>query len=393
MSCGQAHKIPILLNVRFFQGKTGTSSACEKSFSLWYPVVRFVALMNVVHNFARSNECGNMEKLVNDLENAIWSKSGGKSAQSGSSCGEEDTKHLSSRATAVLGQTVCYIVSAVILHEGRVLMMKEAKKSCRGTWYLPAGRVEKNESLEEAVIREVLEETGLSFQPISIICVDSQGTSWFRFTFVGFITGGKLKTLEEQDKESMEAGWFSTQEVFTSLLLRARDICPLINAGVKWYETKQENPICRLLPVKKAHNHIVVRLLVVKRQESDNNKSIFCLLLDKAASDNNSHPCFPHKVVDIGYGSNVNNVINGLIKDFDSHIQYKAHGYINVEHSGKPRGVADGLCITFLVEVFLPVEQGILKGKYHWFEVEDKSLADKIWGLIDANGCVEIMEY
>ncbi|KAL9965770.1 hypothetical protein ACROYT_G029614 [Oculina patagonica] len=300
-----------------------------------------------------------MEKLVNDLENAIWSKSGGKSAQSESSCGEEDAKQLSSRAPAVLGQTVCYIASAVVLHEGRVLMMKEAKKSCRGTWYLPAGRVEKNESLEEGVIREVLEETGLSFQPISIICVDSQGSSWFRFTFVGFITGGKLKTLEEQDKESMEAGWFATQEVFTSLLLRARDICPLINAAVKWYETKQENPICRLLPVKKAHSHIVVRLLVVN----------------------------------MGYGSNVNDVIHGLIRDFDSHIQYKTHGYINIEHSGKPHGVADGLCVTFLVEVFLPVEQGILKGKYHWFEVEEKSLADKIWGLIDANGCAEIMEY
>lgn len=334
-----------------------------------------------------------MDTLLNDLESAIWSNSGGNSAQNGTSCGEEDAKHLSSPGTAVLGRTVCYIVGAVVINDqGRVLMMREAKKSCQGTWYLPAGRVEKNESLEEGVIREVLEETGLVFQPISIVCVDSQGTSWFRFTFVGLITGGKLKSLKEQDKESMEAGWFTTQEVFTSLLLRGRDICPLINTAVKWYETKQGNPLCRLLPVKKTHSHIVVRLLVVKRQGSNSDKSLFCLLLYKAASDSNPHSCFPHKVVNIRV-ANVNDVIALLMRDFDSHLQYKTHGYVSVEHTGKPHGVADGLCITFLVEVFVPVEQGTLKGKYHWFKVEEKSLADRIWELIDVKGCVELMEY
>lgn len=97
--------------------------------------------LNVVHKY------GNMDKLVGDLENAIWSKSGGQSEPSGSFCDEKDATNLSPgdqmSRTAVLGNTVCYIVSAVVLSEGRVLMMREAKKSCRGTWYLPAGRVEK----------------------------------------------------------------------------------------------------------------------------------------------------------------------------------------------------------------------------------------------------------
>lgn len=348
--------------------------------------------LNVVHKY------GNMDKLVGDLENAIWSKSGGQSEPSGFFCDEKDATDLSPgdqmSRTAVLGNTVCYIVSAVVLNEGRVLMMREAKKSCRGTWYLPAGRVEKNESLEEGVVREVLEETGLAFQPISIICVDSQGTSWFRFTFVGLITGGNLKSLKDQDKESMEAGWFTTQEVFTSLLLRARDICPLINAGLKWYETKRDNPICRLMPAKKSHSCIIVRLLVVKRLERDDSRSLFCLLLHKTATDNDSHPCFPRKVGNLCmFGSNVSDAIEELMRDFDSHIQYRTHGYINVEHTGKPHGVADGLCLTFLVEVFVPVEEGILKGKYCWFELEAKPLADKIWELIDVKGCVELVEY
>ena len=44
--------------------------------------------------------------------------------------------------------TVGYIVAAVIWNEDEeVVLIQEAKASCRGTWYLPAGRVEPDESL------------------------------------------------------------------------------------------------------------------------------------------------------------------------------------------------------------------------------------------------------
>ena len=37
---------------------------------------------------------------------------------------------------------------AVIINEkNEILMMQEAKSSCAGQWYLPAGRVEPNESI------------------------------------------------------------------------------------------------------------------------------------------------------------------------------------------------------------------------------------------------------
>jgi len=46
-------------------------------------------------------------------------------------------------------RTVTYIVAAVIFNEkGEVLMMQEAKISCYGHWYLPAGRLEPDESIE-----------------------------------------------------------------------------------------------------------------------------------------------------------------------------------------------------------------------------------------------------
>ena len=43
---------------------------------------------------------------------------------------------------------VGYIVYGVALNElGQVLMMQEAKPLCKGQWYLPAGRLDPNESI------------------------------------------------------------------------------------------------------------------------------------------------------------------------------------------------------------------------------------------------------
>ena len=56
---------------------------------------------------------------------------------------------ISGKYVPVLKESVCYIVAAVVTNDHQeVLMMQEAKKSCRGKWYLPAGRVEPNETLE-----------------------------------------------------------------------------------------------------------------------------------------------------------------------------------------------------------------------------------------------------
>lgn len=52
-------------------------------------------------------------------------------------------------------------VGAVIFDQGRVLMVKRGRAPLKGEWSLPGGAVELGETLEAAVAREVLEETGL----------------------------------------------------------------------------------------------------------------------------------------------------------------------------------------------------------------------------------------
>lgn len=52
-----------------------------------------------------------------------------------------------------LRYNVVYIVAGIVFKEGKLLLIQEAKPDCRGAWYLPAGRMEPNETV---VVRSVI---------------------------------------------------------------------------------------------------------------------------------------------------------------------------------------------------------------------------------------------
>ncbi|XP_014672411.1 PREDICTED: 8-oxo-dGDP phosphatase NUDT18-like [Priapulus caudatus] len=125
----------------------------------------------------------------------------------------------------VVQKTVCYIACGLIINEvGQVLMIQEARRLSRGKWYLPAGRMEPGENIEDAVRREVLEEAGYECQVTSVLMVEVDGRAlWLRFTCLARVTGGNRKTEEDENNESMQARWFTLDEI-AKLELRNTDI-------------------------------------------------------------------------------------------------------------------------------------------------------------------------
>jgi len=103
-------------------------------------------------------------------------------------------------------------VGAVVLDGSRVLLIKRGHAPLKGQWSLPGGGVETGETLEQAIAREVLEETGLTIEVGPILEVldrisrDADGRVEHHFVLIDFVcrpTGGILSGASDAD----DAAW------------------------------------------------------------------------------------------------------------------------------------------------------------------------------------------
>ena len=59
-------------------------------------------------------------------------------------------------------------VSAAIVRDGKILVVRRARPPAHGVYTLPGGVVEVGETLVEAVAREIREETGMTIEPVTL---------------------------------------------------------------------------------------------------------------------------------------------------------------------------------------------------------------------------------
>lgn len=64
-----------------------------------------------------------------------------------------------------LSQMPLFCVDALVVHKGKVLLVYRTNKPAKNLWWVPGGRVLKNETLEQAVLRKMKEELGV---PVTI---------------------------------------------------------------------------------------------------------------------------------------------------------------------------------------------------------------------------------
>ncbi|MBI3932351.1 MAG: NUDIX hydrolase [Acidobacteria bacterium] len=99
-------------------------------------------------------------------------------------------------------------VGAVLIQDGRVLLVKRGKEPLRGRWVIPGGTVEPGEHLEAALIREIEEETGLEVRIGELLTVfdriqrDREGRLEYHYVILDYLcelTGGSLRAGSDAD--------------------------------------------------------------------------------------------------------------------------------------------------------------------------------------------------
>jgi len=107
---------------------------------------------------------------------------------------------------------------ALIFEAGRILLVQRGKEPLAGYWSLPGGGVETGERLEDAVVREVFEETGLTVTADSLATVferlmqDESGRCEYHYVLIDFYCTIKEGEPRPGD-DSRAVRWFELSEL------------------------------------------------------------------------------------------------------------------------------------------------------------------------------------
>ena len=104
----------------------------------------------------------------------------------------------------------------VINDKNEILLVKRSLESRteEGTWSRPGGEVDLGEYIEDAVIREVKEETNVLIEilkPLEVTQIMSEGKHWIAHGYLAKYVSGETKNMEP-DKHD-EVKWFSLKNL------------------------------------------------------------------------------------------------------------------------------------------------------------------------------------
>lgn len=106
-------------------------------------------------------------------------------------------------------------VGGIVVQDDRVLLVRMAYGPAKGRYLFPGGRVDPGETLDQAVIREVREETGIIARPLGIVGLRSRFDGQQRLdTYVMFLMEPDPPTDPLADAyEVDDARYFTRQEL------------------------------------------------------------------------------------------------------------------------------------------------------------------------------------
>ncbi|MCM3338487.1 NUDIX domain-containing protein [Paenibacillus sp. MER TA 81-3] len=109
-------------------------------------------------------------------------------------------------------------VGAVIINDSNeILLVLRARHPEKNTWSIPGGKVDLYETLEDTVVREVMEEVGLQVQVQRLLCtaetIDAgREDHWISVIYETRVVTGEARNMEEGGA-LQEVKWFPLDQL------------------------------------------------------------------------------------------------------------------------------------------------------------------------------------
>ncbi|WP_456409430.1 NUDIX hydrolase [Caldithrix abyssi] len=129
-------------------------------------------------------------------------------------------------------------VGAVVIKDGKVLLVKRKNPPAKDQWAIPGGRLKLGETLKEACQRELLEETGIKAKVQELIyafeVIERNPNNQIRFHYVILdFWADYLEGRAAAGDDASDVGWFDSE------MLKKMDINPytkkLLKEKLKFY--------------------------------------------------------------------------------------------------------------------------------------------------------------
>jgi 8-oxo-dGTP diphosphatase len=108
-------------------------------------------------------------------------------------------------------------VGAIIIEDGRVLLVKRGHAPLAGEWSIPGGVLEVGETLREAAIREAREETCLTVKPAELLGVydrvlrDEAQRTLYHYVLIDFLCR-RVSGEAQAAGDAAEVRWYTPAE-------------------------------------------------------------------------------------------------------------------------------------------------------------------------------------
>jgi 8-oxo-dGTP diphosphatase len=120
-------------------------------------------------------------------------------------------------------------VIAVVVHEGRTLLVRRANPPDAGLWGFPGGRIEHGETVHAAAMRELAEETSVRAEAQDVITTldildrSDEGTLRHHFVLIA-VRCRWLSGVPTAGDDALEARWFRIEDLHPGRIDMSADV-------------------------------------------------------------------------------------------------------------------------------------------------------------------------